>query len=104
MTRATATPRGVEDILRHADELAALFEGYEPELDGPEAARGRFVGGPAQGVAPSAFESFDEDDYVVCTYHKRFLPCRRCYEDPHEGDWSSHPVDVQDVADYQNGV
>ncbi len=24
-------PRSVEDILRHADELAARFEGYEPD-------------------------------------------------------------------------
>ncbi len=25
-------PRSVDDILKHADELAARFEGYEPEL------------------------------------------------------------------------
>lgn len=61
-------------------------------------------------LAPGAWNRWEDvadvfetegDDLTVCTYHKRFLPCRRCYEDPHEDSWSSDPDAVGAVSDYQ---
>jgi hypothetical protein len=45
-----------------------------------------------------------DDDLVVCTWHRRFLPCRRCYDDPREGSWSSELSDVLAVERYQKGL
>lgn len=45
----------------------------------------------------------EENDPIVCTYHKRFLPCRRCDEDPHQEYWSNRAEDVDRVTEYQQG-